>query len=164
VIKIRAVDSPNIRFAEQQKEQGKEPTNEILVPGVADYATYLKRRLLWDPVRQSIGLDAEFYEGGEVLLYPPDWLNRAEQLTANLQYKGMRSMGIDPDLYQIWHSSQSGPHQLNFVGYSNPEADDLIIKIRQEYDHERLVGYCRQRPILAIESLSEWNYRYIYRT
>lgn len=54
------------------------------------------------------------------------------------------SMGIDPDLYQIWHSSQSGPHQLNFVGYSNPEADDLIIKIRQEYDHERLVGYCRR--------------------
>jgi ABC-type transport system substrate-binding protein len=54
------------------------------------------------------------------------------------------SMGIDPDLYQIWHSSQTGAHQLNFVGYSNPEADDLIIKIRQEYDHERLVGYCRR--------------------
>ena len=54
------------------------------------------------------------------------------------------SMGIDPDLYQIWHSSPSGPHQLNFVGYRNPEADNLILKIRQEYDHERLVGYCRR--------------------
>ncbi len=54
------------------------------------------------------------------------------------------SMGIDPDLYQIWHSSQTGPHQLNFVGYRNPEADELIVKIRQEYDHDRLVDYCHR--------------------
>ena len=54
------------------------------------------------------------------------------------------SMGIDPDLYQIWHSSQSGPFQLNFVGFSNPEADDLILKIRREYDHNRQVIFCRR--------------------
>ena len=47
------------------------------------------------------------------------------------------SMGIDPDLYQIWHSSQSGPQQLNFVGYNNPRADALIVRIRQEYDRDR---------------------------
>ncbi len=51
-------------------------------------------------------------------------------------------MGIEPDLYQIWHSSQTHPHQLNFVAFENSEADDLIIKIRQEYDHERQVAYC----------------------
>jgi ABC-type transport system substrate-binding protein len=51
------------------------------------------------------------------------------------------SMGIDPDLYQIWHSSQSGPFQLNFVGYQSPEADDLIVKIRREYDHAQQVAY-----------------------
>ncbi|MBQ27194.1 MAG: peptide ABC transporter substrate-binding protein [Nitrospiraceae bacterium] len=44
------------------------------------------------------------------------------------------SMGIDPDLYQIWHSSQAGPQQLNFVGYNNPQVDKLIVRIRQEYD------------------------------
>ncbi|MEW6325735.1 MAG: ABC transporter substrate-binding protein [Nitrospirota bacterium] len=44
------------------------------------------------------------------------------------------SMGIDPDLYQIWHSTQAGPHQLNFVGYKNPEVDALLVRIRQEYD------------------------------
>jgi ABC-type transport system substrate-binding protein len=44
------------------------------------------------------------------------------------------SMSIDPDLYQIWHSSQGGPNQLNFVGYNNPEVDELIVQIRQEYD------------------------------
>ena len=46
------------------------------------------------------------------------------------------SMGIDPDLYQIWHSSQAGPQQLNFVGYTNPRADDLIVRIRKEYNHQ----------------------------
>jgi ABC-type transport system substrate-binding protein len=61
-------------------------------------------------------------------------------------------MGIEPDLYQIWHSSQSNPHQLNFVGFSNPEADDLIVKIRQEYDHERQVEFChRLHEIIAAE-------------
>ncbi len=43
-------------------------------------------------------------------------------------------MGVDPDLYQLWHSSQTNPGQLNFVGYKNPEADRLIIRVRQEYD------------------------------
>ena len=51
------------------------------------------------------------------------------------------SMGLDPDLYQIWHSSQTNKGQLNFVGYKNPKADDLIIKIRQEYDLATQVRY-----------------------
>jgi ABC-type transport system substrate-binding protein len=46
-------------------------------------------------------------------------------------------MGIDPDIYQIFHSSQAGPQQLNFVGYNNPKADELILRIRREYDRER---------------------------
>jgi ABC-type transport system substrate-binding protein len=61
-------------------------------------------------------------------------------------------MGIEPDLYQIWHSSQTGPYQLNFVGFKNKEADELIIKIRQEYNRERLVEYChRLHEIIAAE-------------
>ena len=54
------------------------------------------------------------------------------------------STGIDPDQFQIWHSSQSGPRQLNFVGYKNPEADRLIVLIRQEYDKARQVEMTRQ--------------------
>jgi ABC-type transport system substrate-binding protein len=62
------------------------------------------------------------------------------------------SMGIEPDLYQIWHSSQANPYQLNFVGFKNKEADDLIIKIRQEYNHEKQVDYChRLHEIIATE-------------
>ncbi|MBW1725902.1 MAG: peptide ABC transporter substrate-binding protein, partial [Deltaproteobacteria bacterium] len=61
-------------------------------------------------------------------------------------------MGIEPDLYQIWHSSQTNPHQLNFVNFKNQEADDLIIKIRQEYNHNRQVEYShRLHEIIAKE-------------
>jgi len=61
-------------------------------------------------------------------------------------------MGIEPDLYQIWHSSQTNSHQLNFVAFKNEEADDLIIKIRQEYNHDRQVAYChRLHEIIARE-------------
>jgi len=62
------------------------------------------------------------------------------------------AMGIEPDLYQIWHSSQIGPYQLNFVGFKNREADELIIKIRQEYNREQQVAYChRLHQIIAEE-------------
>ncbi|MGE0822435.1 MAG: peptide-binding protein [Candidatus Binatia bacterium] len=50
---------------------------------------------------------------------------------------GWSTSPLDPDLYQLFHSSQTNPQQLNFVGYKNPEVDDLIIRIRQEYDRER---------------------------
>jgi ABC-type transport system substrate-binding protein len=61
-------------------------------------------------------------------------------------------LGIEPDLYQIWHSSQTHPYQLNFVGFKNAEADDLIIRIRQEYNHKRQVAYCHQlHEIIARE-------------
>ena len=71
------------------------------------------------------------------------------------------SMSIEPDLYQIWHSSQSNPHQLNFVAFNNEKADDLIIKIRQEYDHDQQVAYSHQlHEIIA----SEQPYTFLYAT
>lgn len=50
---------------------------------------------------------------------------------------GWTTSPLDADLYQIFHSSQANPKQLNFVGYKNPQADDLIVRIRQEYDRNR---------------------------
>ncbi|PIQ99133.1 MAG: peptide ABC transporter substrate-binding protein [Nitrospinae bacterium CG11_big_fil_rev_8_21_14_0_20_45_15] len=47
------------------------------------------------------------------------------------------SMGADPDLYQIWHSSQTEPGRLNFVGYQNEEVDRLIVRLRKEYDKNK---------------------------
>jgi ABC-type transport system substrate-binding protein len=68
-------------------------------------------------------------------------------------------MGIEPDLYQIWHSSQTNPHQLNFVSFKNAEADDLIIKIRQEYNHQRQVEYCHQLHTIIAQ---EQPYTFLY--
>ncbi len=44
----------------------------------------------------------------------------------------------DYDVFQVWHSSQSHPEQLNFVSYKNPRVDELIQQIRQEYNREKI--------------------------
>jgi ABC-type transport system substrate-binding protein len=53
-------------------------------------------------------------------------------------------MGLDPDIFQIFHSSQGGPQQLNFVGYANPRADELMVRIRREYDDARQTAMARE--------------------
>lgn len=69
------------------------------------------------------------------------------------------SMGIEPDLFQVWHSSQTHPEELNFVGFNNKEADDLIVKIRQEYDQQRQIAYChRLHEIIA----QQYPYTFLY--
>lgn len=98
IIKITASQSPNVRLALAQIAAGKPVTNEILVPGVITWEQYQQRRATWDKIRQTIGLDAEFYEGREVLLYPPHWLNES-----HLAYERIRKErrvaeagGMDP--------------------------------------------------------------------
>ena len=54
------------------------------------------------------------------------------------------AMGLDADIYQIFHSSQAGPQQLNFVGYANPRADALMVRIRREYDDARQTAMARE--------------------
>jgi ABC-type transport system substrate-binding protein len=50
------------------------------------------------------------------------------------------SLGSDYDQFQIWHSSQTNPEQLNVVGYKNPEVDRLLEDIRQEYNREKIIA------------------------
>jgi hypothetical protein len=98
VVRIRAEDSPNVRLGLLQLRAGQQPTDEMLLPGVLSYKEYKKRRETWDHVKQTIGLDAMFYEGAEVLMYPPEWLDLAA--SNHWLYGGMRryamSAGIDP--------------------------------------------------------------------
>ncbi len=47
------------------------------------------------------------------------------------------SLSRDPDCYSIWHSSQIDKGQYNFVSYSNPEVDRLIIKGRETFAKEK---------------------------
>jgi len=41
---------------------------------------------------------------------------------------------INPDKYQLWHSSQTHEYQLNYSGYKNPRVDELLEQVREEYD------------------------------
>lgn len=93
VIRIRAQDSPNVRYAMAEIAAGKIPSGKILVPGVVRYEDYATRREVWDPQRQSIGLDAEFYEGDEVKLIPETWFAHAEGLPKEQE---PLAIGCDP--------------------------------------------------------------------
>ena len=46
-------------------------------------------------------------------------------------------LGLDPDQYSIWHSSQQKPGQFNFIGYNNPAVDKLLEQGRLEFDPEK---------------------------
>jgi len=47
------------------------------------------------------------------------------------------SLSLDPDQYSIWHSSQQGPGQFNFISYNNPRADQLLEAGRLELDADK---------------------------
>ena len=46
------------------------------------------------------------------------------------------SLGLDPDAYSIWHSSQY-PKGFNFIGYNNKLGDSYLIQGRLELDREK---------------------------
>jgi peptide/nickel transport system substrate-binding protein len=46
-------------------------------------------------------------------------------------------LGLDPDQYNIWHSSQQAPGQFNFIGYNNPQADKLLEQGRLELNPDK---------------------------
>jgi len=86
IIRITALDSPNVQ------------AQRDVLPGVLSYEEYQKRLATWDEVRQCIGLMGQFWEGAELLLFPPEWLNRAEELARLRIYdrSGDRWIGCDP--------------------------------------------------------------------
>ncbi len=62
------------------------------------------------------------------------------------------TVGQDPDIYDIWHSSKVGPKELNFISYKNPEVDTLLEKGRYTFDAKvRKSCYDRIQEILAEE-------------
>lgn len=62
------------------------------------------------------------------------------------------SMGRDPDLYDIWHSSKTKKGEYNFIGYRNVEVDRLLVEGRRTFDIEKRKRiYGRIHEILAEE-------------
>ncbi|MEK7337959.1 MAG: peptide-binding protein [candidate division NC10 bacterium] len=53
-------------------------------------------------------------------------------------------LGLDPDQYEIWHSSKIGPDQLNHISYGNPEVDRLLESGRRTFNQERRKAIYRE--------------------
>jgi peptide/nickel transport system substrate-binding protein len=57
---------------------------------------------------------------------------------------------LDPDAYDVWHSSKTAPEELNFMSYNNPEVDELLEKGRSTFNQKkRKKYYDRFQEILA---------------
>jgi len=62
------------------------------------------------------------------------------------------SLSQDPDQFDIWHSSKTGPKELNFTSYRNDEVDRLLIEARGTFDiRKRKACYYRMQEIIADE-------------
>jgi peptide/nickel transport system substrate-binding protein len=57
---------------------------------------------------------------------------------------------LDPDAFDVWHSSKTAPQELNFISYKNTEVDALLEKASSTFDQkERKKYYDRFQEILA---------------
>lgn len=99
VIRITAEDSPNVQRALLQQKNGVKPDGEMITPGVLSWQEYMTWRTLWDKQRQCVALDARFWEGDEIYLFPEHWINLAEMRALALAGKKRttpRGLGCDP--------------------------------------------------------------------
>jgi ABC-type transport system substrate-binding protein len=123
---VRAGQSDRINFMQLFAEQVRECGADITV-NPADFQTVLLPALdrAWAPD----GFDAYF--GG--------W-----------------SAGLDPDPYSLWHcdqvSTEERPELFNYIGYCNPEVDEIIdAGLATSDQEERTELYHRFQEILAEE-------------
>jgi peptide/nickel transport system substrate-binding protein len=62
---------------------------------------------------------------------------------------GWGSIADDPDPYEQWHSTQSGPNGLNFTGFASHALDEILEQARQTGDQaKRRELYARVQQIL----------------
>jgi len=47
------------------------------------------------------------------------------------------SLTPEPDQYNIWHSSQTGKRQFNFLSYNNAKVDEALVKATQTFDESK---------------------------
>lgn len=104
VIRITGFQSPNVRFAQEEIAAGMEPSGTMIVPGVLPWDELQRRLETWDEELKCIGIYARFHEGGDEVLYMPEWLSRAEVVADDLitlekrrkLVRQVESVGVDP--------------------------------------------------------------------
>lgn len=130
VIRIRAIDSPNVRYGLAEKALGREPSNRTLVAGVKGYRRYCADLELLNELEKCVSLDAEFYEGKEVKMFPREYLNRAKELADSLRgrKREAKSIGIDPGeggANTAW-AAVDELGLIELMSYKTPDTDRII--------------------------------------
>ncbi|MDQ6997914.1 MAG: peptide-binding protein [Mariprofundus sp.] len=91
----------------------------------ADAATIMQHRL------KKIGID--------VHIRLVEWSAFIENFINNRNFDAVIlgwSLSPDPDQYTIWHSSQTGPRQFNFLSYNNARVDKALDSARRTFDRQ----------------------------
>ena len=61
-------------------------------------------------------------------------------------------LGNDPDQYDLWHSTKTGPDELNHISYKNPRVDELLEAGRRTFEEARRKAiYGELQEIMAEE-------------
>jgi hypothetical protein len=84
VIHIDGADSPNVTAGKAWRAAGKAGPVPVAVPGILSYHEYQRRDRNWDEAKKCVSLHGRFYEGGELSLFRPEWLNAAEDVWRDL--------------------------------------------------------------------------------
>jgi hypothetical protein len=98
IIEMAATDSPNVKLGLEQQARGEKPTNEVKIPGLVTWRDYQVRLATLDKVSLCVSVYGKPYKGAEILLFPPEWLNAAQQRALELagQPREARALGCDP--------------------------------------------------------------------
>ena len=78
VIHIDAAKSPNYLYGEALRKRGEKPPYPSIIPGVCSHSDFQRRKLVWDKAKQTMRLHGNFFLGANALLFPPLWLDKAE--------------------------------------------------------------------------------------
>jgi len=92
----------------------------------ADAATIIQHRL------KKIGID--------VTIRLVEWSAFIENFINKRQFDAVIlgwSLSPDPDQFTIWHSSQTGARQFNFLSYSNARVDAALVAARRTFDRQQ---------------------------
>jgi hypothetical protein len=100
IIRITALDSPNVRLGLAEIERGEEPSNRVVIPGVKTYYKYEDDLETLTEEEKAVSLEARFYKGKGTMMFPEDWLKNAMRWAKKYETdrvkRTAKSMGVDP--------------------------------------------------------------------
>ncbi|HCC60118.1 MAG: hypothetical protein A2402_01055 [Candidatus Staskawiczbacteria bacterium RIFOXYC1_FULL_37_43] len=105
--------------------------------------------------------------GAEIEIKTAD-LSELKSIIKNRDYDALlygQALGLKPDLYPFWHSSQTIDPGLNLAGYKNKDADQLLKTARETLDmSEKALKYEQLQNIIIKDAPAVFLYNpgYIY--